>query len=736
MFQRVFGLLMLSAGIQAIVLPASVALGHPPLPPVLMSPADQGAGYYSSADLEVTVTDPESDAMDVTFYGRPVDSATANNFFTVVMIPDTQRYTCLCEDGAVKEMFWTQTQWAADHRDDRRVAFVAHVGDITEHGDDYWTALYEWPWAEDAAEYLENATGPGYPDGIPYSFAVGNHDQTPKDQASGDTTKKYNEFFGVSRFSGRAYYGGHYGSKNDNHYSLFSAGGLDFIVISIEYDAPTEVPAVVTWADNLLAMYPDRLGIIVHHHMIDTSGNFSSDAQAIYYACRDNPNLFLMLCGHIGGEAVRTDVYEGNTVHTILADYQGSTNGGNGYMRILEFYPGYNRMDVKTYSPYLDQYQTDANSQFSLPVDLGMGGNPFVELGTVSGVASGGKAEFTWSGLGNDQAYEWYVEVSDGADTRVGPYWHFTNGPGSKVVDTFDYAAGSVLDGHNGGIGWAGPWRDASDGVQVVGGNLDSAAYPFESDPGSRVGYGPGGSGALAQRVMDFSLDLSQDANQMYVSCLMSKGGTSASSAEDVQVQASSEADMRFRFAMRSDDDWLVQAGSSDTQHATTGGPAVATGTTYFVIARLVSSAAGPDEAWLKVFGPGDAVPATEAGITWDLHNANMNSNAALDRINLRIGMNNQNAAIDNLRIGTTWAEVAVAPVPPASPGDFDDDGDRDQEDYAFLQNCLGTDDVLSGDPCAPALLDDDDEVGDADAVLFFGCMSGPEIPLDPDCIP
>ena len=43
------------------------------------------------------------------------------------------------------------------------------------------------------------------------------------------TTTYFNQYFGVSHFTGRSYYGGHYGANNDNHYALFSASGLDFI---------------------------------------------------------------------------------------------------------------------------------------------------------------------------------------------------------------------------------------------------------------------------------------------------------------------------------------------------------------------------------------------------------------------------------------------------------------------------------------------------------------------------
>src|SRR5206468_9161282 len=63
--------------------------------------------------------------------------------------------------------------------------------------------------------------------------------------------------FGVGRFQGRTYYGGHYGSNNDNWYDLFSASGMDFIVISFEYDT-TPDQAILDWGDQLLTTYRDR----------------------------------------------------------------------------------------------------------------------------------------------------------------------------------------------------------------------------------------------------------------------------------------------------------------------------------------------------------------------------------------------------------------------------------------------------------------------------------------------
>ena len=84
---------------------------------------------------------------------------------------------------------------------------------------------------------------------MPYGVVVGNHDnKLIGDNTVLDTTK-FNQFFGVSRFAGRSYYGGHYGTKNDYSWVTFSAGGLDFVVVNIMKplkveDLPPHVPGI------------------------------------------------------------------------------------------------------------------------------------------------------------------------------------------------------------------------------------------------------------------------------------------------------------------------------------------------------------------------------------------------------------------------------------------------------------------------------------------------------------
>ena len=266
--------------------------------------------------------------------------------FTIVVLPDTQNYSY-----RYPGIYVSQTQWIVDNQAALNIAFIPHEGDLVATAD----SKKHWRRASVAMSLLESAITPLHPDGIPYSVLPGNHDQP---------TDLYNQYFGVSRFQGRDYYGGSYEpDKNDNNYTHFSAEGMDFVVVSLQYEPTRDILA---WADSVLQTYSDRRAIVVAHSLIHRTGDFTGYGQLTYEALRDNPNLFLMLAGHRPGEARRMDVHNGNTVHTLLANYQTRENGGNGWLRILTFSPANNQIQVQTYSPYLDQFERDADSEFTL----------------------------------------------------------------------------------------------------------------------------------------------------------------------------------------------------------------------------------------------------------------------------------------------------------------------------------------------------------------------------------
>lgn len=396
--------------------PFNLALQDAPNAPVLVQPGNSAIDVSTSPTLEVMVTDPEADSMTVTFYGRPVTSS--NPDFTLVAMPDTQKYA---ED--FDSRFTAQTQWVVDNKDTLNIAHVMQLGDCVENAN----VIDEWEFADEAFGLMEDETTTGLTDGISYSIAVGNHDQYPADDPNGASTENYNDYFGISRFNGRRYFGGYYGSNFDNHFELFSAGGMDFIIISLEYEG---TPAVVLeWLEGVLDTYSNRRAIIVTHYFIRTGnpGPWGSQGEDIYEAVKDKPNVFLFHGGHRPGEGQRVDTFEGNTIHTLLADYQGRPNNGDGWLRILEFSPNNDEIRVKTYSPTRDEFETDSDSQFTFSYDM-PGAPEFQELGQVNGVASGANAALAWPNLDMSTEYEWYVTVDDGSDTIEGPTWSFTTG--------------------------------------------------------------------------------------------------------------------------------------------------------------------------------------------------------------------------------------------------------------------------------------------------------------------
>jgi hypothetical protein len=382
--------------------------------PILNAPADGASGVPLTPTLDVQVSDPDGNDLTVTVYGRRVLTSTAPNF-TVVALPDTQYYSCgdLCfSDPAY---FVAQTQWVVSNRLTRTIAFVAHLGDVVEFGD-----LFEFEWQNaDVAMSLLEIPAPDQPDGTPYGIGVGNHDQLLG-------TSRYNDHFGVERFQDRAYYGGQYDpNNNNNHFALFGVGNLDFVAVHLEYDESPD-PAVLDWADQVLKSYPQRRAVVVSHFLIwpGDPGSFGAQGQAIYDALKDNPNLFLMLCGHHAEEGRRVDAYQGLTVHTLLADYQNRANGGDGWLRLLEFSPASNEIQVRTYSPWLDEYETDGDSEFTLSYTMDR--TVFEIVAVHEGVPSGSDTAAAWPDLLPGNQYEWYVAVGDGITTTVGPLWTFT----------------------------------------------------------------------------------------------------------------------------------------------------------------------------------------------------------------------------------------------------------------------------------------------------------------------
>ena len=373
-----------------------------PAAPVLVQPADSALSISTSPTLEVTVTDPEADLMDVTFYGRATGSGTGEDF-TLIAIPDTQNLVTSSSGAAI---FNTMTQWIVDNKITDNIVFTTHLGDIVNA-----TSTSQSEYADAAMDILDAGN-------VAYSVGPGNHDLL-----SGSL---YSTYFGSARFSGKSYYQGDYAGGNDNYnnYSFFTAGGMDFIIINLQYNAGT---SALEWADGLLKTYSDKRAIVVQHDMLTVTNGWVN--QNTYNALKDNPNLFLMLCGHMhtstdGAAYVAGTGDSGQTIHVILTDYQDYSNA---YIKLLEFQPSEDEIEVTTYSPNLNTYLTGSEEVMSLVYEMDAS-SAFEVIGTASGIASGGSASMTWDDLSNETEYEWYAVVSDGVSNTTGDTWSFTTG--------------------------------------------------------------------------------------------------------------------------------------------------------------------------------------------------------------------------------------------------------------------------------------------------------------------
>ena len=294
---------------------------------------------------------------------------TNNSSFTIIALPDTQEYTFAPGWNAI---FHAQTQWIADNKNLLNIVAVTGEGDTISHPTDT-----EFIVASTAYSTIENAD-------IPLIVPTGNHEWYYDNYAN------YNNYFNVSRFSGRSYYGGHYGADNTNSYILFSGGGMDFILLTLNYSyyngygTSHHTAALFDWVNTTLLTYRSRRAILVTHCLLNHNGSWAEDGLAVYNALKGNSNLFLMLCGHkfshgppYDGEAMRTETDSGHTIYVLLADYQSKLPYyGNGLLRIMTFYPSLDQIQVKTYtpgcfSPYIESgYETDADSQFNLTYNM------------------------------------------------------------------------------------------------------------------------------------------------------------------------------------------------------------------------------------------------------------------------------------------------------------------------------------------------------------------------------
>jgi len=296
--------------------------------------------------------------------------------FTIAVLPDTQVYA-----AGNPWIFEAQTQWIRDKAKARNIQFVLHLGDITDDNN-----AKQWSGAERAMSALDGV--------VPYSLCLGNHDIGDRGFATSRDTL-LNEYFPLERYQNLPTFGGVFDAEPDrldNSYHLFSAGGLDFLVLVLEF-GPRD--AVVAWANAIVAQYPDRAAILTTHAYLYSdstrydwaakrakqgfsphgyrfareSGDANDGQQLWDKLVSKHKNFIMTLNGHVlddGLGYLASTTAHGNTVHQMLVNFQMRHRGGDGFLRLLEFQPDGQTVFVKDYSPLLDSHKTGPENQFAI----------------------------------------------------------------------------------------------------------------------------------------------------------------------------------------------------------------------------------------------------------------------------------------------------------------------------------------------------------------------------------
>ena len=259
-----------------------------------------------------------------------------------------------------------------------KVKAVLQVGDITNLNSEQ-----EWETAKMIFSELDGK--------VNYILCTGNHDY-----GDGGTCNNRNSYF--SKYfdykSNSAFISSLEKNNFENAHFNITVHDQVFQIFSLEF-APRD--QTIIWADSIAKANADYLGIILTHAYLykdqelfdyvnkNNSQNNSPYNYAISFAVSGNekindgeeiweklvspnPNLRFVLCGHqtepdFSGNLISINE-EGKEVFQNLFNTQSFPNGGDGWIQILDFYPGNTKVEIKTYSTVVNIFE----DQIAFPV--------------------------------------------------------------------------------------------------------------------------------------------------------------------------------------------------------------------------------------------------------------------------------------------------------------------------------------------------------------------------------
>jgi hypothetical protein len=292
--------------------------------------------------------------------------------FTIILIPDTQNYW----NGGNEQMAYNQSKWIIENKEKMNIKLVIHLGDIVNN----WNNKNHWIKADNMMKILDDNE-------ISYLALVGNHDFGNHYSSTANRDYSYFErYFPDSRLvSNHTLEYKKITPNGANMYAYLTVGNNDFLVVSMEYCPTLDVAKKVS---EIIKQNADKQVILATHAFLRSNGSWTSvsgggictkiagtddySTKAIWdLVVYPNPNVFLVVSGHSGGENKRIDYNVAERpVQQVVIDYQYKQNGGDGMLKIIRFEPENDKIQFQTYSPWFDQYLSGAKSKFTFDYEM------------------------------------------------------------------------------------------------------------------------------------------------------------------------------------------------------------------------------------------------------------------------------------------------------------------------------------------------------------------------------
>ncbi|MEN6454719.1 MAG: metallophosphoesterase [Prolixibacteraceae bacterium] len=296
--------------------------------------------------------------------------------FTWIVLPDPQTYQKFARNQA---LFDLMISWIADQKENLNIQLVLCEGDLVEQNNiskpDYingdQTSYQQWQSVSRAFSKLDGV--------LPYIICTGNHDYGIK--SAENRYSQFNSYFPLQRNNltreilvETALNAQEINSLENACYEWISPQGQPFLIFSLEFAPRTEI---LSWAKELAArpQYQKHTGLLLTHSYIRSSGQLivhekyllsgANYGETIWNELvKLSPNIRFVLCGHVADNETHSgqvgyridDNFTGRNVHQMMFNAQREGggwhgNGGDGWLRILEFLPDQKTLKVYTFSP-------------------------------------------------------------------------------------------------------------------------------------------------------------------------------------------------------------------------------------------------------------------------------------------------------------------------------------------------------------------------------------------------